>query len=148
MTTATAVMASAFLLTFVAAAASIGGVLWFTRTKPKGRKAPQQGPTSYLEEVAARVAALEVIVQGLPSLWEEERERARKHSERAQAAERAASRLREDSEPSADAFDGGPELYQTDAFGSGAEGLHPLPEDMGLSVNQSLQARAAAALGM
>jgi len=39
-----------------------------------------------------RVAELEVLVRGLPSLWEEERQRAKKHADAAKTAQRDAAR--------------------------------------------------------
>jgi len=73
------------------------GVALFIRYYPTPKVAieqPVNGPqSSYLEEIVARLADLEVQMKGLPSLWEEERDRAKKHADRAAAAYRSAEEV-------------------------------------------------------
>lgn len=49
-------------------------------------------PSSRQEGLGVRVAELEVIVRGLPSLWEEERQRAKKQADSAKQANRESAR--------------------------------------------------------
>ena len=106
-------VASFVALAIVAVAASVTWVVHqrYIAAPTAPKEDPSSAGTPLVQEAMARIAALEVLVQGLPSLWEEERERARKHSERAQAAERSAQKLRDE---------------QDDGLGEGSSGdIHP-----------------------
>jgi len=74
-----------------------GGVALYFLRKPKPTIEPERlsnGPeTAYIEILASRIAELEVKMVGMPSLWEEERERSRKHADRAAAAYRSAEQV-------------------------------------------------------
>lgn len=59
-------------------------------------KAGPVAPSSHQEGLGERVAELEVAVRGLPSLWEEERNRAKKHADSAKQANREAARKLEE----------------------------------------------------
>ena len=93
----TATVVASVLATLSACFGIAGGVaLYLARKTPKQEAVqdPTSGPdVAYLEVIAARVAELEVIVRGLPSLWEEERERAKKHADRAAQAYRSAEQV-------------------------------------------------------
>jgi len=55
-------------------------------------------PSAHQEGLGERVAELEVVVRGLPSLWEEERQRAKKQADSAKTANRDAARKLEEVE--------------------------------------------------
>jgi len=54
---------------------------------------PNDGLMATLQDFGIRLATVETLAKGLPSLWEEERERARKHADRAAAAYRGAEEV-------------------------------------------------------
>jgi len=109
-------------------------------------EAPDREPTGYLQELAAKLAALEVIVHGLPSLWEEERDRTLKFANRAYASEkRTRELLAEDEE-----YEGNEEedqrILELDAIRSEVEPMQALSDGMGSPIDADLQARAAAVM--
>jgi len=98
-----------------------GGVAFFVLHKKPAEEAPKEPieeearslQMGYLEVIASRVAELEVIVRGLPSLWEEERERSKKHADRAAQAYRSAEQVLDTitgGDAAEDESDGIPEL--------------------------------------
>jgi len=93
------------------------------------------------EAVEVRLAALEVVVQGLPSLWEEERKRANRAKDSARKDREHADRVREGS---AEAIEGAEELQGVDVDGGEPEGVHPLRRNMGVPSRAGLAERAAA----
>ena len=109
------------------------------------KKAPSSDQEPYLQTLAAKVAALEIKLEGLPSLWEEERERAKKHGDRAQQAVRdLEARLTEGDEES----DADEDLSADDAPG-GQLGLMPsVPEAVDDDPDAAVKERAAEALAM
>jgi len=124
----------------------------YTRTQPRIEAAKQDANTSqtpYLSELASKLAALEVKVEGLPSLWEEERDRAKKHADRAQAAYRGAESILA-------AVDGGEDdegedhpLYEDDEAGGRDQQMLALHPRMGLPPSDDeteLRNRAKAAI--
>lgn len=121
-----AVIASVALL-----GASSGGILWVLRRSNDGPAPAQDATGAFLETLAARVAALEVTVDGLPSLWEEERQRAVKAQKRAEEAARSLARKREDDEDEPDDDWEGPDVQQFDAFPGEPERMQPMPTGLG-----------------
>jgi len=105
------------------------------------KKAPRTPQETVLEGFGARLAAVEVTVQSLPSLWAEERERAKKHGDRAQQAVRdlEARIQRESGQPDP--------LLDDDADGSGPQLMLPVQEGVG-GPDDTLQARANEALAI
>lgn len=146
--TETVVAIAAVLALLALGAGSSAVTLTYLGRKPRKRKAAEEVPSGYLEGLYGRVAALEVKVDGLPSLWEEERERARKHSERAQAAERSARKLREESDEDEDPEFDLDDVREFHANGGGESRMHAVSEGLGIRVDPDLKARAQKALGI
>jgi hypothetical protein len=90
---------------------------------------PDLAPTPQLVELMGKVAALEVTVAGLPSLWEEERKRAKRSYAAARAAESKLARQREEDEEDDDDEEGD-DVLALHARGGGAGGLYPLSDGM------------------
>ena len=84
--------------TFLILLGGVGAWALVVSGKRAAQSAPKHHETGYLEELAARIAAVELVVKGLPSLWEEERERMLQHANRAQTAERRVTKLLEEGE--------------------------------------------------
>jgi len=131
-----------------------GGVTFVVfRELKRGQEPREELPKSqkdeYLSLLAARVGEVEVICKGLPSLWAEERERAKQHADRAQTAYRGAEKIL-DSIAEAEASEGEDEdVYQLDEEGGDPEELRLMPQGVGPSApgdDQNLKQRAAAAL--
>ena len=143
-----------FALTLLAAAAGAAIVFFRTSGTPspvrKGsKKAPAGEQEPYLVTLASRIAALEVKVEDLPGLWSDERERMRRHADRAQQAERdaekrAAKELEEDDELEGE--EGGI-LPLFDGVGSPNGGMQPMPPGVAESPDD-LKARAAQVLSV
>jgi len=89
--------------------------------------------TPYLEELSSKLAALETTVKGLPSLWEEERERAKKHADRASAAYRGAESILTAIEAEDEDAGEDPDVYGDDEERGGDEGVRPLHDGVGVS---------------
>lgn len=87
-----------------------------------------QPPSSHQEGLGVRVAELEVIVRGLPSLWEEERARAKKQADAAKSANREAARKLEEVE---ELISSGAEISGGDAEGGPQLEMHPLSTRLG-----------------
>ena len=132
--------------TFCMALAAGGAWALFLSGRRPEITTPNREPTGYLQELAARLAAMEVLVAGLPSLWEEERERTLKFANRAYASEKRARELLAGDEE----FDGDEEedqrLLDLDALRSETNGVLDMHSHMEGPVNADLQARAAAVL--
>ncbi len=100
------------LVTLAACVIAAGVVFvypWRQPTPEPVIERPTNDPESgYLEVLGTRLAELEVQMKGLPSLWEEERERARKHADRAAAAYRGAEEV-------LTAIQGGDDVEEEDA---------------------------------
>lgn len=145
------ILVFAILALFVLVVAALGFALWRfwpgeSRIRPQ--VAPSQDPPgTLLSELAARVAALEVVVDGLPSLWEEQVRRASNHSKRALDAERRAAEISEaESGGEEDAVDP-QQLQLLDGAGGAGGGLYGLSGNVGGAPSQAeLQARADALL--
>lgn len=76
----------------------IAGVAFVVATRDAATETEPERPANdareaLLEVFGARLADVETQVKGLPSLWEDERERARKHADRAAAAYRGAEEI-------------------------------------------------------
>ncbi len=97
------------------------------------------------EAVEVRIAALEVVVQGLPSLWEEERKRAKRAQDSARKDREHAEDLRAEV---SEAIEGAEELRGVDEDGGQIEGVHPMRKNMGVPSRPGLQERAAAVAHM
>jgi len=142
-------MIATFLVMSTAGAVAI---FVYIRTQPRivePKKAPSGPESPYLQEQAAKVAALETVVKGLPSLWEEERERARQHADRAATAYRSAEKLLAAVDDADEGEDEGHPLYDDDEEAGPSEGVLPLQPGLGLSASgdeQDLRERAAAAI--
>jgi len=142
LTTVAVSMASTFLLAF-----GLFGV-WalFVSRKTDTPAVNDKQATGYLQEIAAKVAALQVKVDGLPSLWEEERERATKFANRAYASEKRTRELLAGDED----FDGDEDedqrLLELDGIRSEAGGVLPLHDGLENPIDPDLQKRANAVL--
>ena len=89
MTSTVVVSVASITLALLVLGASVVGAFVYLRQTTVPASTGQAG----LEE---RVAGLEVTVRGLPSLWEEERQRAKKHADAAKTANRDAARKLEE----------------------------------------------------
>lgn len=118
-----------------------------TPLKRPSKKAPEAEAQPYLTTLAARIAALEVKVEDLPGLWADERERMRRHADRAQQAERDLEKrlAKESDEGEADEGDEDDVLPLWNGFGGGASGLQPVPNGVAQPADD-LKARAAQVL--
>ena len=98
---------------------------------------------AYLETLSAKVAALEIKLEGLPALWEEERERAKKHGDRAQQAVRDLEARLAGGDEERDAGDD----FSADDAPGGQIGLMPtVPEAVDDDPDAAVKERAAQAL--
>jgi len=92
-----ATVVGSVLATLSACFGIAGGVALYVLRKPKpiieAEEPAKSQVTAYMEVLASRVAELEVKMVGMPSLWEEERDRAKKHADRAAAAYRSAEQV-------------------------------------------------------
>ena len=91
MTSTVVVSVASITLALLLLGAGVVGAFVFLRREA-------QPPSSHQEGLGVRVAELEVVVRGLPSLWEEERQRAKKQSDSAKSANREAARKLEEVE--------------------------------------------------
>ncbi len=98
-----------------------------SQMKQPKKKAASGVQESYLEVISAKLAALEVTVRGLPSLWEEERERVVKQANRAEQAVRDhEARVARSAEES----DADPGIQPDDADGGQLEFVRPLSDGL------------------
>lgn len=106
---------------------SLSATVWLAyRQSPKARRRPQEEVEE--PQWASRVAALEVKVDALPGLWEEERRRAEQARDRERYyASKSRRKRAQDDEGDGEAD----ELPGDDAGGSAAQGMLPLPTDLG-----------------
>ena len=93
------------------------------------------------EEVEVRLASLEVTVAGLPSLWEEERKRAKRAQDSARKDREHAEAIREQV---SEAIEGSEELRDDDVQGEPELGVHDMRANMGVPAATGLADRAAA----
>ena len=133
----------------LAGGAGLAVVLWARadeklnlRPRKKGSSARQE---PYLDVISARLASLEVKVEGMPSLWQEERERAKKQADRsAQAVRDLEARIAEGE----DERDPDDDVLADDA-GSGYQSfVSPLPNTLEAEPGDDVKARAAQALAL
>jgi len=108
---------------------------------------PDWEPSEYLQQLSAKLAALEIMVHGLPSLWEEERERTLKHANRAYASEKRARELLAGDEDFDEDDDESQRLLELDALRSETSGVLPMHDGVANPIDADLQARANAVLG-
>ncbi len=87
-----------------------------------------QPPSSHETGLGERVAELEVLVRGLPSLWEEERQRAKKQADSAKAASRDAARKLEEVQ---EIIEANAEIPLGHAAGSDQFEMQPMPTRLG-----------------
>lgn len=129
----------------VIATSVVVAVIVYLRRIPEPSSAPaepQQQP--WQVEFMARVAALEVTVQGLPSLWEDERKRAERAFASARAARSKLDREREEQLESEDG-EGGSENVRAEYVGGGdGYRLHAVPEGVEDASIEAARERAAA----
>ena len=125
------------------------GDLRASQAAPSEPQAPAGAISEQLVALTARVTEVEILARSLPSLWEEERERAVKAQKRAAEAEARHRRSLEESEGDMDLD---PQLQaelgsvlSAYAAGGPSEGVHAMRSGVGES-HASLQARAHAAL--
>jgi len=85
-------------------------------------------PSGRQEDLGVRVAELEVIVRGLPSLWEEERQRAKKQADSAKSANREAARKLEEVE---ELIEAGLEVPSGNAPRGDQLEMQPMPTRLG-----------------
>lgn len=85
-------------------------------------------PSGHQEGLGERVAELEVLVRGLPSLWEEERQRAKKQADSAKQANREAARKLEEVE---ELIEAGLEIPGGNEAGSNPLEMQPMPTRLG-----------------
>jgi len=142
LTTVAVSMGSTLLLVFGLA----GAWALFRSVNLHHEPATNQPQTGYLEELAARLAAVELVVQGLPSLWEEERQRMLQYANRAGAAENRTRKLLAEGEDEDFDEEEAENIQQLDALRSEYGGLHTVPGGVETAVDADLQARAAAVL--
>jgi len=149
----TGVIIGAVLATFSACFGIAGGVAFLFARSSRTQTAPTEPVsdprTALLEAFGVRLGALESVVKGLPSLWEEERDRAKKHADRASAAYRGAEQILAGIENPEDDEGEDPGLFDDDEEGGGVRRLHELQERMGLPPTDDeaeLRNRAQAAI--
>lgn len=123
-----AVVALGFLM--VAAAA----LFWAIRQTLAVENAP-------VVAVEGRLAALEVLVAGLPSLWEEERRRAKKAQDSARKSHEAANAKLQ---TILELEESGGELREVDEDGSGGLEMQPVLPRLGSPPDPGLHERAQA----
>ena len=142
LTTVAVSMASTFLLAF-----GLFGV-WalFVSRKRDTPELNNKQPTGYLQELAAKIGALESQVAALPSLWEEERERATKFANRAYASEKRTRELLAGDEDSDIDEDEDQRLLELDGIRSETNGVQPMSSSLEGPVDADLRARAAEVL--
>jgi len=141
--------------TLLALAGLAGAWLLISRALSEGRTAPvlatpaPETHSNFIIELAAEVAALKLAVAGLPSLWQEERERAVQHANRARAAENRTQKLLVASDEDGDEYDEEEAieaLRELNALRGQEGGVLPLHEGMGIPVDADIQERANAAI--
>ena len=139
-----AIAAVVGVLVLIGGGAAAAAMLVDTRRTIRApKKVPSTDQEPYLQTLAAKVAALEIKMEGLPSLWEEERERAKKHGDRAQQAVRdLEARLGEGAEES----DASEDLSADDAARSALGLVPPVPEAVGDDPLAAVKERATQAL--
>jgi len=116
-------------------------------TKPK--RGANKAPTAYLEELSGRIASIEVTVAGLPSLWEEERARAKKFNDRALQAERRVAALLEGDQDELDSDEQVELLQELDEHRGQGGGVFPMHAGMEQSeADAERNALAVAALAL
>lgn len=109
------------------------GVWALVTTRKNGlQPAPNDAIPALYVELAGKVAAIEVVVAGLPSLWDEERQRAKKHSDRALQAERRAAALLETDTEDFGLEEQADHLQQLDAARGEQVGMSLMPPAMAL----------------
>lgn len=142
---------TALIGVLVLGGAFLGAVVLFMwkTTRESNLKPPKKGARAhqvpYLEELGSRIAALETKVDGLPSLWDEVRDRAKKQADRsAQAVRDLEARLESvavEHEPDAD-------VLADDVAGGGVEGVFPMLPAVEAEPVDDLQERASQALAI
>jgi len=122
------------VLGLTALVAGSAGTFLYVYRKISSESRPQAG----YEE---RIVALELQVQGLPSLWEEERARAKRLKDSAEAARRSADKkLEEIEEHEQSQLD----LPAFDGAGIEEPEMFPMRRNMGVPTEAGIQERAAA----
>jgi len=123
---------AATISALLATAGVAASIFWLLRRRlPAPERVTIGDRPSFLDELGARLATLETTVKGLPSLWEEERERARKHADRAAAAYRSASDILAELEGSDDGAEAAPGVLPIDGTAGETGGVSPLRLGMG-----------------
>lgn len=129
-------------IVLVLAAVAVTGVLFYTliviRPESAGaKKRPKGVQEAHLEVLAARLAAVEVTTQALPSLWEEERKRALHQANRSEQAVRdLEAKLNpqpEAGDEDEDSWEGEAGVLPLHAGPGGEEGLPAVHEGVGLN---------------
>lgn len=135
------VLLATFGTAFIGILAATVGLVGYhvLRRKPA---APVKPPTD--AKLEARLAAVEVKVEALPSLWEEERSRAERAHAAARAARSSAQKKLDELEALQDGDDEDAEVQWDDAGGGPGGGLPAVPEGMASDGDDDLRSRAAA----
>ena len=127
----------------VAAVAAVAGAgTYFYRSSPESKPSKKRAKShqeDYLAVLAAKVAALEASVEALPSLWKEERERAKKQADRSdQAVRDLEKRLNPEPDPehedAGEYPDEGQGVLPFHAGAGGDEGVQAVQNGMGRPV--------------
>lgn len=134
----------AVLAAFLAVLGAASAIVWLRIQNQDGqKKGTKARQTPYLEELAARVAAVEVKVDDLPGVWEEARERAKQQADRSAAAlrdlEKKLAAIADEQDPFGD-------LLGDDESGSGDQPMLALHEGLGEDASDDVETRAAEAL--
>ncbi len=143
------------ILVFIGAA--LIGAQIYVLQRVNDRSAPQADPllSPHIATLEARLAGLEVKVEGLPSLWKQEADRAQeaaekeyRHAQRATNAERSTAKLLEESEDAEPLpVDAGAFTPDADPGGGAQDGVLPLRGPVGDPQSQAIaNARAVGLL--
>lgn len=152
MGTTVAIVAAGFAVALVGAA--VGSAVMFFRAFPgipDKQKAPRRKPDTYLEELSARIAAVETEVRGIPSLYDEILSRWELKAKRIEQANRDAEkrieRERERSEEEQEELEfESPDVLEGNGEARVPEGLLGLSANVGERSADDVKARAAEAL--
>jgi len=113
----------------------------YLRRQIVSERGPQSTVQDRLSAIEGAYAALELQVRGLPSLWEDERKRAKRSHDAANTARRSAEEKLEEIEELIESANG---ILPTDGEGIPDQGVLPLRSNMGVPATPGLKERAAA----
>lgn len=137
MTSTVVVSIGAVTLALLVLGAGAAALFTYLRREFKSERASQVDHKHY----ESRIVALELQVQGLPSLWEDERRRAKQNNDSAKAARRAAEAKLDEVE---DLLESREQLSFVDAEGGGAGEVQHVPSGLAPPADPSLAEKVAA----